>query len=571
MNPSSSEYRKMAERAVRDLKKQYPDAFAPEETIASKDTSQPTVRPNSRLPLTGNASVAMTDDELRHLLRRTRFGVRKEEFQHFQGKTKEAVLDELLQPSDIDLPLNYYAPYIDEADTQVELGETFINEPFLSDEVESGRIVALKQWVMSDTINASQSIVPSMWLFWQNHFATELWSVFYAWGSYRYLKLLRDLSLGNFRELVEKITIDSIMLIYLNGARNRKDAPDENYARELQELFTLGKGPESQYIEQDVAMAARVLTGWAIPEYAEDPRFYAALHDTGDKQFSAFYDHRIIEGKSGEAGKEEYKELIDMIFEKNEVSKFICRRLYRYFIYAHIDDWTEDHVITPLAEVFRDHDYEIKPVLRTLLSSDHFYDELNHGAIIKSPVEFMVDFIATSGMPKMVDDPTRNFAYGNSMFWRIANLGQQIGDPPGVSGWPAYYQSPIFDKNWISTTTITQRIAMTDGVVWWGFWTKYGKEEWDYINFTKTLDHPEDPNQLIEEVGHLFCGYDLREDVRLKLRNALLSGQQSDHYWTDSWQEFLQDESDEERRNIIINRLRPFYHRFFQLPETQLK
>lgn len=568
MNPNSPEYRKKAQHHLEQLKANYTEAFATLDSEQSKRETTP--RKNSRQPLTSsNASLSV--QQLLHLLRRTRFGVRKDEYEYFKDKSKEEIIDELFTDNGIDLPLNYYSPHIEDEDTDVALGETFVNADYLTDEVESGRIISIKQWIMFDALKSSRSIAPAMWIFWQNHFATEHFSVFYAWASYRHFKMLRDLSLGNFKEMVEKITIDSIMLLYLNGASNRKDSPDENYARELQELFTLGKGEGSQYTEQDVAMAARVLTGWTIDEYGEEPKFYPEYHDTGDKQFSAFYDNTVIQGKSGDDGQSEYLDLINMIFAKNEVSKFICRRLYRYFVYAHIDTWTEENIIEPMAQIFRDNDYEIKPVLRALLQSDHFFDEVNYGAIIKSPIEFMVNFVSATGLPLYKEDPSQNYLYGASLFWRIATLGQQLADPPSVAGWPAYYQSPVFDKYWITTTTITQRISVSDSVVWWGLWTEYGKEEWDYIAFTKSLYHPEDPNALINEVALHFSGYPLRSDLQAQLKNILLTGQQSDHYWTDSWQEFLQDESDEEKKTIIVNRLRPFFQKFFQSPETQLK
>ena len=180
------------------------------------------------------------------------------------------------------------------------------------------------------------------------------------------------------------------MLRYLNGYVNTASAPDENYARELQELFTLGKGPAVQYTEADVRTAARVLTGWRINTTNYTSYFDATRHDTAAKVFSSFYGGKTITGKTGAAGATETDELIDMIFLKDEVSKFICRRLYRWFVYYKIDAAVELNIIEPLAKIFRDNNYEIKPVMRALLQSEHFYDVLNQGCLIKSPVDLIV-------------------------------------------------------------------------------------------------------------------------------------------------------------------------------------
>jgi uncharacterized protein (DUF1800 family) len=186
------------------------------------------------------------------------------------------------------------------------------------------------------------------------------------------------------------------MLYYLNGRLNTKRAPDENYARELQELFTLGKGSGSKYTEDDVKQTARVLTGFTINPTTSpfSTSFVSANHDTGDKTFSSFYGNTVIKGRTGiNAGMDELKDLLDMIFNVEEVSKFICRRLYKYFVYYELDSTIETNVIEPLAKVFRDNGYEIKPVLKTLFESEHFYDVWNRGAMIKDPLSHTVGYL----------------------------------------------------------------------------------------------------------------------------------------------------------------------------------
>jgi uncharacterized protein (DUF1800 family) len=252
--------------------------------------------------------------------------------------------------------------------------------------VNSLRNASFKKWWMGVMINQDRSIREKMMLFWHNHFATETNVVGNAQFVYSHHLLLRTYALGNFKSLTRAVTIDPAMLVYLNGERNTKNAPDENYSRELQELFCCGKGPDSLYTEGDVKAAAQVLTGWKNDAATLSSTFVPQRHDATNKQFSSFYNNTIIQGKTGPtAGDEELDALLNMIFATQEVAKYICRRLYRWFVYYDIDDTVEATIITPLANLFRTGNYEIKPVLDVLLKSEHFFDALAKGCLIKSP------------------------------------------------------------------------------------------------------------------------------------------------------------------------------------------
>ncbi|MBK6343399.1 MAG: DUF1800 family protein [Flavobacteriales bacterium] len=218
--------------------------------------------------------------------------------------------------------------------------------------------------------------------FWHNHLPTEFGAIFNPRLTYVYDQLLRTQCLGNFRTLIHDISIDGAMLVYLNGYLNTAAAPDENYARELMELFTLGEG--SGYTEEDVQAAARVLTGWTVREtdalgdiVLPYVAYRPSQHVTDDKQFSAFFNNTVIQGQTGQAGGEtELNALLDMILAKEEVSKFICREVYRFFVHGEIDASAETNVIEPLAEIFRDNAAapdQMRIVMQALLTSDHFF------------------------------------------------------------------------------------------------------------------------------------------------------------------------------------------------------
>ncbi len=173
------------------------------------------------------------------------------------------------------------------------------------------------------------------------------------------------------------------MLVYLNGQLNQAVAPDEIMDENCRSSSAVVRGG-SQYTEGDVKEAARVLTGWRNNANTISSFYDNNRHDKKNKQFSSFYNNTIITGKNGPtAGEEELDELLNMIFATNEVAEYMCRRLYRWFVYYDIDEMVENNIIKPLAVLFRNANYEVAPVLRTLLMSEHFFDILSRGCLIK--------------------------------------------------------------------------------------------------------------------------------------------------------------------------------------------
>ncbi len=555
-----------------ELKERFPDAldfYSKEENLQVVDTANWPANKNSRKGLTPKKGI-ITDTELRHLLRRVFPGFSGEQFNYFQGKTREEIVAELVTEEVLADPVNDYSA----DDPDVGLGESFADAGY-SQNFTGDRVVALKSMFIDNLKKSSTSMHSTMWLFWHNHLVTEMFGVFDGRMCYKYLKLLHDYSFGNFKELMYRITIDPSMLIYLNGIVNNKVAPDENYGRELQELFTIGKGPDANYTEGDVQAAARVLTGWNINWNEGTHTFYEWDHETADKQFSEFYGNKVIQGKSGQAGQEELQEMIDMIFETNEVAAFIVRQLYTFFVFATIDDWAEDNIIQPLAQTLRDNDFTIKPVIEQLLLSDHFYDEVNYGAIIKTPIDILIGWWRGMDVKPPFDEDEEIIDKGlvnRSIMWSMSNWGMHLGDPPNVAGWPAYYQTPTFDKTWVTTNTIVRRIQYVDAFLYWGFWYKDGgKVEVDILEFAKSLNNPGDPLALIREVEDLFFGMAIDDEVRNSVKLILLSGQSEDFYWTNAWNSWIADEEDEGAKAIVFNRLRAALQRLFNLSEFQLK
>jgi uncharacterized protein (DUF1800 family) len=289
-------------------------------------------------------------DEVIHLLNRVHFGAKLEDVEYFSKKTLSQTIDEIL---DVDYtppspPINDYNGRI--VDPLIPAGSTWVDD--YNAALNGQRRNSFKRWWVGQMINQDRTIREKMVLFWHNHFATEMQVYSWANFAYKHNAMLRKDCLKDFRTLVKDVTLDPAMLIYLNGERNTNTAPDENYSRELQELFTLGKGPESKYTEADVIEAAKILTGWRINKRNGEVFFVPNRHDTSDKTFSAFYDHTVVYGKTGTAGEEELDDLLTMIFRQNEVANFMVRKLYRWFVYYDIDEATEENVIRATCRYF---------------------------------------------------------------------------------------------------------------------------------------------------------------------------------------------------------------------------
>jgi uncharacterized protein (DUF1800 family) len=271
-------------------------------------------------------------------------------------------------------------------------GATWVNN--ISEGVNnSGRLNSLRGWWMGLILKQDRNIREKMTLFWHNHIPTDIGTIvgepIYC---YRYNALLRQQCLGNFRTLVRDMTTQPAMLVYLNGQLSTGTSPNENYGRELQELFCIGKDipPASSYSEADVRAAAMVLTGWqidtAVPTTAPfipsyNAKFTYSRHKTGSKVFSSFYNNTVITFPSTitsttaaavatAAAAKELDDLLSMIFAHPEVARFVVRKIYRFFVYYKIDATIEANVIvTYLGQVIMTSNLSWKHFLQVNIST----------------------------------------------------------------------------------------------------------------------------------------------------------------------------------------------------------
>lgn len=517
-------------------------------------------------------------DQMLHLLRRTTFGVSRDDLTTIKTKTLSETVDLLLSVQPIPSPpVNNYSTSADPSG--VLPGETWVNAAYDST-VNSARTSSWKAWWISEMIAQQLSIREKMTLFWHNHFSTETADVGDARYVYKHHALLRQFALGNFKELTKQITTDPAMLRYLNGYVNTKTAPDENYGRELQELFTIGKGPDSHYTEDDVKNAARVLTGWRVDGVNNVSYFDSTRHDTSNKTFSSFYNSTIITGRTGAtAGALELDDLMTMIFSQNEVAKFIARKLYRFFVYYIIDSGIETNVITPLADIIRTNNYEIKPALSALLNSAHFFDPVNMGCVIKTPIDLTVGLCRefsingkSSTTPPVLLTPAQQYGIWEYLRSQSSTMQMNVGDPPNVAGWSPYYQEPQYYEIWINADTLPKRNQFTDTMISTNGYTRSSTRlVIDPIAYADRCSDPSNPTTLVDEIVQHLYAITISDTLKSSLKtSSLLSGQASDHYWTDAWITYKADTNDTNAKSTVTTRLRSLLKALMNAAEYQL-
>jgi uncharacterized protein (DUF1800 family) len=507
-----------------------------------------------------------------HLLKRVTFGARKNQVgQLLNAGSADAAVDLVL-----DIPATLPPPPVnnynsaDFTDPQVPPGLPWINAaPNFDNGTEGFRIESWRGWWLNHMINSGPDIREKMTLFWHNHFATQASTVFIGRANYLYNQRLREYALGNFKDLVKAVTLEPMMLYYLNGFLNDKTAPDENYSRELQELFTIGKDNPDHYTEDDVVAAARVLTGWRVNFFNSAVFFDANAHDTGNKQFSAFYNNTVIQGSTN--GEAELDALLDMIFDKEDVALFICRKLYRFFVYYKIDATVEQNIIVPLAQILRDNNYEVRPVIEALLKSEHFFDAVNKGCYIKNPLDLLVGALRNFNLSIPASTPLDEWQMLLYLNY-TSNVMQMLpGEPPNVAGWAAYRHAPGFYRNWITGDTIRNRNIFTDVMAFYYYETDNDRMGIDHVAFAAQFDHPEDPNLLLDDMLALLLPMPISALKKFLLKSGiLLSGQANDFYWTDAWNDYVNNPSNPMAYETVRSRLALLHKYIMSLAEYQL-
>ena len=375
------------------------------------------------------------ENSARHLLNRAGFGIPHERVALLARVGPSAAVDELVDyegfpapdevPTFLPAPEEYYElrRRLRELDPEErrKARQEFNNR-------ERALVQGLQGWWYERMTTTARPLEEKMALFWHGHFATSAQKVSSARFNFDLNRLFRENAVGNFKALTIAVGQSPAMLRYLDNQQNVKGRPNENWARELMELFTLGVG---NYTEDDIKASARAFTGWRVDESGF--AFHEWVHDFGTKTFM------------GRTGGFDGWDILDIIFEQPAAAEFICRKLFEFFVYRD----PEPEIVEALASTLRRHDYEIKPLLNQLFRSKVFYSSKAVGTQIKSPVQFVVQL---SHDLNLADPPY------HAMARAAAGLGQNLFYPPNVAGWEG-------GRMWINANTLLTRYNMPKTLV----------------------------------------------------------------------------------------------------------
>ena len=556
----------------------------------------------------------------RHLLNRVLVGYAERHMNDLDGLNLDQAIDLIFKPQVLGEPVNnYYHDFPPEEYKKkylvddVKPGEPFISKPY-SQEQRQGfvpefagmeRVYAYDSWTFASIYSQPTSVAWRLFLF--LHTVTpykednvRLKALYYS------LKLTYEGAWRNYKDYIYDVTLSDNMLYFLNLKFSKKEAPDENYAREVQELFTVGKRPFSKFTESDVKAAARLLVGWdsfgmenlSGEGFVTKNNYNENNHDIGDKQFSKFYGNRLIKGRKGpDGGKIELKEFLDMIFETDEVAIYLSRRLVQFFVYPVLNDYVEENIIKPLAIVLRKSNYSLAEALKVLLKSEYFFAEEFYNSMIKSPMEYSMglykEFEILKGHVTRYDN---NIIY-NSLFvedrkrfdskyldpiylsyrmfkeakygW-IGRQGYSFGSPPSVAGWQAYYQEPVYDLIWINSDSIKRRKELGESITRNGIgFTDRISLRFDLNVLLKKTKDPSDINSFIRDLVKLITGADISEKAFIRIKKSILGDNLPDYYWTDAVRSF-QNSPNYDNYNTLFGRVGQILSQIIDLNEIHV-
>lgn len=469
----------------------------------------------------------LNENRANHLLRRLSFHPTINEVNHYIGKTPEEVVNKLLGDGLDYLPEN--SDRLPDASQSLN----FIGQPMqnprsvplpLRGQLESqlnskyGQVV---DWIIG--LAKNEDLINGQVREKLTHFLMSIWCIEFQYdGEFQipanslYINnhTLRKYRLGSYREIAKEMTLDGAFLLYQSAHQSRKEAPNENYARELLELFTMGIG---HYSEGDIQEIAKIMTGWRTAPFNGDPHrngyFQTWLdsdaHHTGSKRVMSIDFPAITEQENNEfkVKTNEIDRLIDGLFEIRavEISQFIAEKIFKYFVYSNPDE-LDASIIDELAKTMRDNDFNLLPVYQKLFTSSYFFNEANIGVQIKTPLEFVI------GMQRLIGKELPNSRTA------LSNLEQVIYQPPNVSGWTGY-------RTWISTTTYPFRVD-------YAFDLAFGLSKQEVINIINQVFNKQNPTEFLREIFLMFFPKDLETEYYDRYMWFLLQEPITAENWT---------------------------------------
>ncbi|MDR6403586.1 MULTISPECIES: DUF1800 family protein [Chryseobacterium] len=360
----------------------------------------------------------------KHLLWRAGFGAGINQLEDLGNKDVKTLLNDLLKEETF-LYINYDTPDVETIDYMNDTSPA--EKKKQTQKIQREQNLELNLNFLDKMVNSKEQMKEKMAFFWHGHFASRVQNPKF---NRQILNVIRKNALGNFKDLLFEVSQAPAMLSFLNNQQNKKDHPNENFAREVMELFTMGRG---NYTEKDIREGARAFTGWGFDKegnFVERKK----QHDEGTKTFL------------GKTGNFTGKDVLDIILEQKATAKFIATKIYKFFVNENVDE----SIVNKLSENFYQSGYDIKKLMTEIFSSSWFYDKKNIGNRIKSPIELMAGMMRT--LPMNIKNPENLIVYQKL-------LGQMLLYPPNVSGWPN-------GKSWIDSSTLMLRLQIPQ--IWSG-------------------------------------------------------------------------------------------------------
>ena len=439
-----------------------------------------------------------------HLLRRSGFGV------------SPAALDGALQSDPatlIDAMLTQPAPPEPPGDWTGQQPFPEMGNPELQQYLIRAR--ELQEWWFDLMEQPEHGLREKMTLFWHNHFTSELYVVYVAQYFYIQNRLFREYAFGSFRELTGKVTIDPCMLRYLDLGLSVAGNPNENYPREILELFCIGEGTYEngtpRYTEFDIVELSRALTGWIVDGL--QGTFRSTRFDSGQK---TIFGEKANFGL-GSVGERDVIELIfdqtDQDYNRKRAAIFLCRKLYRWFVY----DVPNMEIVAGMADTLVANDWEVGPVLRQLLRSKHFFSEDVRGALIKSPADYVAGAVNELGLRPDLSAAgvNANRPETHDPVTAMSGLAMMLLSPPNVKGWPG-------GRAWISSVTVPQRIRYAES--WIAPIAGARDYGFDPLAFLNGIPERDDVHAVLDRMLVLLLPLPVGDGIKERLLNTLLGG-----------------------------------------------
>jgi hypothetical protein len=436
---------------------------------------------------TPNGQMPWNTKRIQHLHRRLGFSLSKSDLDNALTQTPSDYIENLFSqavnlgsippPSWQNMTYNQYT----DPDTEIPLQHDELYFHFVNDMLDNG-------------------LRGRFTLFWHNHFVTRLEDYWCPSWMYKYYKTLHDYNFGNFKEFVRAIGITPAMLVYLNGYQNTVYEPNENYARELLELFTLGEG--NGYNQSDIVNIAKALTGYTgITEYCGNIFFSPSDFDSGQKTFF------------GQTGNWDYDDVINILFQERGdlIATHICTKLYGYFISPDINET----IVSQLATTFVDNNFELLPVYKQLFKSKHFFDEVAISGIVKSPYDIFISFVNETSFELSQD-------YLQNIIWFNYELGQEIFNPVDVAGWQG-------NHDWINSSTIIGRWQYFE----WYLWDVWDNNQESLRDFAISIasSTETDPSIITQKIVDFFISNGLQSAADYAVATDVFKDQVPQNYY----------------------------------------